>query len=202
MAISLATWIAIPLLGGVIGYVTNTIAVKMIFRPIQPRRFLGLRIQGLMGRRQKELAESIGRVVGGHLVEHKDVVRAMNKLDFHGILTSAMDKGLAPRIQELRNLPLIGGFLTDDRIEGLKKKLVEGVLENEELLLEKLENAIEQGLDIRKMVTDKVGKFPIEKLEKLVLEVASKELRAIEILGGVLGVLIGLCQVAVLFLTT
>ena len=41
----LATWIGLPLLGGVIGYVTNRIAVKMIFRPIEPKRVLGIRVQ-------------------------------------------------------------------------------------------------------------------------------------------------------------
>jgi uncharacterized membrane protein YheB (UPF0754 family) len=202
MALTLTTWITIPLLGGVIGYVTNTIAVRMIFRPIRPVRILGIKIQGLIGRRQQDLAESIGRVVGAHLVEHKDIVRAMNKLDFHGMLTDAIDRGLAPKIEELRSLPLIGGFLTAERIESLRGKLVEGILQNEEVLLQKVEAAIEKGLDVRRMVTEKVAKFPIERIEELVLEVASRELRAIELLGGVLGVLIGLGQVAILAFTT
>ena len=109
---SLWTWIAIPLLGGVIGWVTNWIAVKMIFRPIRPVRILGIRIQGLVGRRQADLARSIGRVVGGHLVEHQDVLRSLNKLDFEGMLARVLDRGLQPKIAELRSLPLIGGFLT------------------------------------------------------------------------------------------
>ena len=48
------------------------------------------------------------------------------------------------------------------------------------------------------MVEEKVAAFPVEKLEKLVLQVASRELRAIEWLGAVLGILIGLAQVVVI----
>ena len=82
MSPPLSTWISGPLLGGLIGYVTNWLAVKMIFRPFKPRSFLGIRVQGLIGKRQKELAASIGEAVGGHLLSHQDIVKSFNKIDF------------------------------------------------------------------------------------------------------------------------
>lgn len=194
---TLTIWIALPLLGGVIGYITNWIAVKMIFRPIRPVKFLGIRIQGLMPRRQKDLANSIGRVVGGHLVQHDDIAKTLRDLDLEDMLGSVLDKGLAPKIESLRNLPLIGGFLTAERVEDLKKALVEGILGQREEIFAKLEEALEKGLDVQTVVAEKVAGFPMEKLEALVLEVASKELRAIVILGAVLGCLIGIGQVAI-----
>ena len=56
-----------------------------------------------------------------------------------------------------------------------------------------------KGLDVPQLVESKVAAFAIEKLEKLILEVAARELRAIVVLGGVLGALIGLCQVGFLW---
>ena len=38
-------------------------------------------------------------------------------LDVEALLNELMEVGLAPKIEELRGLPLIGGFLTDERIE-------------------------------------------------------------------------------------
>ena len=192
---ALTTWIAVPLLGGVIGYVTNRIAVKMIFRPIKPVSVIGFKVQGLMGRRQQELAVSIGRVVGDHLVQHRDVVRSFENVDLEELFGSVLDQGLAPKIDELRSLPLIGGFLTEERVGDLRDSIVKKVLEHKGTILEKLEKAVEDGLDVRQMVTEKVAAFPVEKLESLVLEVAERELRAIEVLGAVLGVLIGIGQV-------
>lgn len=194
----LLTWITIPAIGGVIGWSTNWLAVKMIFRPIRPRRFLGIRIQGLVGRRQHELAKAIGRVVGNHLVEHKDVVKSLNKLDFHGILGGVLDRGLGPKIQELRGLPLIGGFLTEERVRDLRNSIVDGIMKHKETVLDEVERGLAAGLDVPDLVEKKVAGFAIEKLEALILEVASRELKAIEVLGGVLGVLIGLTQVAFL----
>lgn len=193
------TWITIPAIGGVIGWSTNWLAVKMIFRPIRPRRFLGIRIQGLVGRRQHELAKAIGRVVGNHLVEHKDVVKSLNKLDFHGILGGVLDRGLGPKIQELRGLPLIGGFLTEERVRDLRNSIVDGIMKHKETVLDEVERGLAAGLDVPDLVEKKVAGFAIEKLEALILEVASRELKAIEALGGVLGVLIGLTQVAFLY---
>ena len=193
------TWIAIPAIGGLIGLTTNWLAVKMIFRPVKPRRLLFFKLHGLMARRQADLAKAIGRVVGEHLVEHKDVVKSLNKLDFGGILGKVLDRGLAPKIQELRSLPLIGGFLTEERIADIKQSITDSIMEHREAVLDEVEKGLSKGLDVPKLVEEKVAAFEILTLERLVLEVASRELRAIVVLGGVLGVIIGLLQVGFLW---
>ena len=198
MDITLTTWLTIPAIGGVIGYVTNRLAVKMIFRPIRPVNVLGMKIQGLMPRRQKDMAESIGAVVGDHLLSHEDLAKGFSNLPLEEILGEVLEAGIGPKIAELRSLPLIGGFLTEDRIDELRKSLVDGVLKNKARLMSKLEEALEKGLDVRSVVQEKVAAFPVTKLEALVLQVAAKELRAIEILGGILGIVIGLGQVVLL----
>ena len=195
----LTTWITIPAVSGLIGWVTNWLAVKMIFRPIRPRSFLGIRVQGLIGRRQQDLAKAIGRVVGNHLVEHKDVVKSLNKLDFEGMLRGLLDKGLGPKVQELRGLPLIGGFLTEERVNDIRDSIVKGIMQHKEAVLDEVEKGLAKGLDVPGLVEKKVATFAVEKLEGMILEVASRELRAIEWLGGLLGVLIGVAQVGFLW---
>lgn len=194
---SLWTWIMLPLIGGFIGLGTNWIAVKMIFRPLQPWRLLWLfPIQGLVPRRQRDLAKSIGKVVGNHLVEHKDIVRGLNKLDFDKLLGGVLDKGLTPKIQELRSLPLIGGFLTEERVRDVRDAIQKSILAHKDTILDEVEAGLSKGLDVPALVEQKVGAFPVLKLEQLILDVASRELAAITWLGGVLGAIIGLGQVA------
>ncbi len=196
------TWFAIPAIGGIIGYLTNRLAVKMIFRPIKPKNILGFKLQGLMPRRQADMAKSIGTVVGDHLVRHEDIANGLSKIDLDKMLLELLDLGLAPKIEELRGLPLIGGFLTDERINDLRQSIVKGLIEHKDTVMDKLERALEDGLDVRDLVAEKVAAFPVEKLESLVLQVAAKELRGIEVLGGVLGIIIGVGQVALLYFTT
>lgn len=66
-----AVFIASPLVGAGIGYITNWIAIKMLFRPLYPVRVFGKEIpslQGVIPKRHKDLAKSIGRTVGEHLL--------------------------------------------------------------------------------------------------------------------------------------
>ena len=191
-------WIVVPLLGGVIGYATNRIAVMMIFRPYQPRRILGVRFHGLIPRRQADIALSIGRVVGGHLIQHDDIIAAFGQVDLGQLAEAAIERGLGPKIDELRKLPLVGGFLTEERVADLKRQMAQSIVDNRQLLFEQLEQAVEQGIDVNEIVATKVAAFPVQRLEELILEVASRELRSIEVLGGVLGLIIGFLQVGVL----
>ena len=153
------TWITIPAIGGLIGWITNWLAVKMIFRPVKPRRILFFRVQGLIGRRQQELAKAIGNVVGNHLVEHKDVIKSLNKLDFGGVLGKVLDKGLGPKIQELRSLPLIGGFLTEERIADIKQSISDSIMTHKEAVLDEVEKGLSKGLNVPKLVEAKVAAF-------------------------------------------
>ena len=110
----------------------------------------------------------------------------------------ALARGLEPRIAELRALPMVGGFLTEERVGDLRRRFVDGLLEDTGGLVDVVERGLEQGLDVQRLVREKVAGFPVERLEALVLEVASKELRSIERLGAVIGGLIGLMQAALL----
>ena len=198
MPLGATAWISLPLVGAAIGYATNRLAVAMLFRPLRPRRILGLRIQGLVPRRQGELAESIGRVVGDHLIDHKDLVAALDRVDLETLLGTVIERGIQPKLEELRRLPLVGGFLTEERVADLRAQVVRGISDQREVLFEELERAVEEGLDVRALVTEKVREFPIARLEELILEVARRELRAIELLGGLLGLLVGLAQAGLL----
>ncbi|MBS3740280.1 DUF445 family protein [Candidatus Bipolaricaulota bacterium] len=64
-------FVLLPLVAGVIGYSTNWIAIRMLFRPLKEKRFFGCRVPftpGLIPRRRDEIAENIGQAVGAHLL--------------------------------------------------------------------------------------------------------------------------------------
>lgn len=191
-------WIVLPAVGALIGYATNRIAVRMIFRPIRPTKVLGITVQGLVGRRQAEIARSIGGVVGDHLVRPEDLRGALDRFDLEGVVESAFEKGLAPKIDELRRIPLVGGFLTDERVADLRKHAVAGVVGNRDEIAGALQKGLEEGVDVHQLVEEKVASFPVERMEQLILQVAARELRSIEVLGGFLGGLVGLAQAGLL----
>lgn len=71
-----------PLLGALIGYVTNYIAIRMLFRPLRAWKLLGLRIPltpGIIPAKRGELAVKMGEMVGDHLLTSDDVGHAFEK---------------------------------------------------------------------------------------------------------------------------
>ena len=67
-----------PVVGAFIGYLTNVVAIRMLFRPLRAYRLLGVRLPltpGIIPRQRHQLAISIGRMVARHLLT-EDAVRS------------------------------------------------------------------------------------------------------------------------------
>jgi len=82
-----------PLLGAFIGYVTNYIAIRMLFRPLRPWRIFGVRLPltpGIIPSKRFELAEKMGDMVGSHLLTSEDVGRALAEERFRRELKGAV----------------------------------------------------------------------------------------------------------------
>ncbi len=75
--IKLLPWFLPPLIGAAIGYITNAIAITMLFRPHEEKRILFLKIPmtpGIIPKQRFELSESVGRMVSRELLT-EDAVR-------------------------------------------------------------------------------------------------------------------------------
>jgi uncharacterized membrane protein YheB (UPF0754 family) len=66
-------WWILPILGVLVGYITNLVAIYMIFQPIEPRRFLGVKLQGLFMKRQDEVAGVYARIVADDIVNLNNI---------------------------------------------------------------------------------------------------------------------------------
>ena len=61
-------WWLLPICGVIVGYATNLVAIVMIFEPIEPRKWFGVKIQGLFLRRQDEVADIYAGVIADDVV--------------------------------------------------------------------------------------------------------------------------------------
>ncbi|MGC9312553.1 MAG: DUF445 domain-containing protein, partial [Sediminispirochaetaceae bacterium] len=97
----LLSWALPPVIGALIGYITNDIAIKMLFRPLRAYHIGPFRIPftpGIIPRQRAKLAESIGVMVSRELIT-EDAIRRQ-------IETPAFRKTLDIRIQELTSTVL------------------------------------------------------------------------------------------------
>jgi hypothetical protein len=86
-------WLLPPLVGAVIGYVTNAIAIKMLFRPLKEVRFFGIRIPftpGILPRRRHKLAAGIGAMVEGELITPEIIKQRLRREDVRENIKTAV----------------------------------------------------------------------------------------------------------------
>ena len=196
------TWCLLPLIAAVIGWGTNYLAVRMLFHPREEKRILGLRIQGVFPKRQKVLAEKLGKLVARELFSMQDVRNHLQGEEFishvSAIIESKVDDFLKNNLTEA--IPMASMFLGSGMIDTIKHSLVESLAKVVPELGDMFITHLEKNMDVEKVVREKVEAFSSDKLEEMLLGIMRREFRFIEGVGAVLGFVIGLVQVGILWL--
>lgn len=195
------SYILIPLISAFIGYFTNWIAIKMLFHPRQPVRFAGLTIQGIFPKRQQQFAEKLGRLVSQELLSFGDIEQKItSKENLDRIMPAVdahIDNFLRNRLSDV--FPVISMFIGDKTISQLKGVFMEELQNLFPTLMKKYMANLQGELDLERIVTEKVAGFSSDKLEEILQSIMAREFRFVEILGGVLGFIIGIVQVLITF---
>jgi uncharacterized membrane protein YheB (UPF0754 family) len=200
---SLLLWL-IPLISAFIGWFTNWIAIKMLFHPRIPITILGFTIQGIFPKRQTQFAQRLGKLVSEELLSfseiEKKVTDPQNLQKAMPFLDKQVDQFLRQKLPDA--FPVISMFIGDKTINELKTIFLQELEIIFPILMEKYMAGLKQELDLEKIVTDKVTAFSSDKLEAILYQIMSREFRFVEIIGGVLGFLIGLLQIGLTLLST
>ena len=188
----------LPVIAALIGWITNYLAVKMLFHPKLPISILGISIQGVFPKRQAQLARKLGDLGSDELFSVDEVSNKIKDFSTRPETMEMVGKRIEKTVREklVKSFPMLSMFLSDDmiaKVTGIfKVELQDFIRESADELTEKLESE----LNVREMVTEKVEAFSTEKLEELLTSLMKKEFRFIELVGAFLGFLIGCIQVA------
>lgn len=116
-----------PLVAGVVGYVTNKIAIKMLFRPYEPKWYT-LGWQGIVPKTRPKLAVKISEIVGQKLLAHDDFLYALENNDIkakiHNIIAEKLKTLNAKDIHALIRLSNLEDKIIDN------KEVINNILNN------------------------------------------------------------------------
>lgn len=192
---------ALPILGAFIGWGTNRLAIHMLFHPREPRLLFGLSVQGLIPRRHGEIATKTGEIVARELVQGHHLRNEIEKIELQPLLDESVTvlvwERLGPR---LKAIPFLGGMVNDGLLAKLHTLAAEELGKEIPNLKAKVAAHAESNIDIERMVRERVDAFELDKLEEVVRGLAGREFRQIELLGAILGLLIGGVQMLLVVL--
>ncbi len=190
-----------PLIAACLGWLFVSLALKLLFHPLHPKKMMGFIIQGIIPKRQGEIAKEIGRFSASLLsikeieekITHPDnVKKIMPQAEEH------IDDFL--RVKLVKSMPVVGMFVGDKTINNLKSLFV---TELEQLFPEIMKNymgRLQEDFNIEQIVSTKIASYPPADIENAVLQMMKKELMMVKLMGALLGLLIGLLQLLFMFL--
>ncbi len=118
-------YISGPMIGAIIGLVTNYLAVKMLFRPYFPKKIFGLRIPftpGIIPKRKDALAHGIGLAVGEDLFTGDDLKNLLCSPKVEDKLIANIKNTLS-EYSSLSIEELIGKVVSEERTDEFKDKI-------------------------------------------------------------------------------
>ncbi len=183
--------------GALIGWFTNYLAIKLLFRPYKEINILGFKLQGLIPKRRNEISQNIAEVIENELISISDLVEKLKKSDMNEeIVDRLIDKILSDKLKKsiLDKNTLLKMFLTDSILDKIKKYFRNAILENKEEIIEEAVKLMEEKIDFKHIMLEKMTNFSLKEIEDIILKVSKNELKHIEIIGGVLGGIIAILQ--------
>lgn len=186
-------FVMLVVIGGIIGYVTNKVAIKMLFRPINPIKIGPFILQGVFPKRKDKMAESLADTIEKELLNKDQIINQMlegfdldeMKQDIKGVLVKKIAEAIPPMAK------MFLGNNIEDIIASFIEKEGDKLFED---ILEKIKGKAMDGLDIRGLVKKRIDELDFVAFEKILFGLMNKELRHIEIIGLFLGMMIGAIQ--------
>jgi uncharacterized membrane protein YheB (UPF0754 family) len=195
----ISCWLyTIPFISAFINWLTIRMALKLLFRPRQPKKILGFTLQGVFPKKQRQIAESLGRIVSQELLSFTDIEQTITDPRHVRRILPMVEEHIDHflRIKLKETMPMISMFIGDKTIVQLKAVFMKELEELFPVVLKNYVAHLREDLDLEKIVVDKIAGFSNDRLEAMLKDFLTREFRFVEVIGAALGFLIGLLQIS------
>lgn len=185
--------VLLVLIGGLIGWITNKVAIKMLFRPVNPVKVLFVTFQGVFPKRKDKMAVSLANIIEKELLSKEVIMDKILSEEKIAELKVIVKNSLKSKIADLIP-PMFKMFMgknPEDLVSNLIDKEGDKILDG---LVNDLKEQSFDNLNIYEIVKERIDSLDFVEFEKIIFGLMSQELRFVELIGLVLGSIIGLVQ--------
>jgi uncharacterized membrane protein YheB (UPF0754 family) len=193
-------WV-MPLFGAFTGWFTDWLALKMIFRPKRPTRYLGLfEWQGLFLRRRKEVAAEYGALIASEIVTPRNVLEAVLRGPMSDRLYAMVQKNVQRMVDEQAGLtrPIVVMAVGSAKFQAMKKMIADKLMERLPETLAHAEKYAADAMDLENTLRAKMQELNEDEFEQLIRPAFQQDEWILIAVGAALGFLVGELQVFVM----
>jgi uncharacterized membrane protein YheB (UPF0754 family) len=183
----------LPVQGILVGYVTNWLALIMIFRPMVETRYLFFKYQGLFHRRQVEVSEKFATMFSDHVLNGKNILDEVLYRRIGRTVVETMNEDI---IQELRNDGASAQAITafEKASDGSRKEVAADLALRLSQASETMEKLINRSMNVKATIFNRMKDLPGEDFESLLRSAFQEDEWILIVMGAVLGAIVGLGQ--------
>jgi len=121
-----APWI-LPAAGFGVGYMTNWIAIKLVFAPREPVKVGPITVQGLFHKRQPEVAEAFGRIVATRVLNPDNIVRTVMEGDGAARMNEIVEHRVGELIAKYEAHPMAKLVIPEEQRAALRIEVLDRI---------------------------------------------------------------------------
>ncbi|TDH67591.1 hypothetical protein CCR75_006211 [Bremia lactucae] len=188
--------VVFPVIGLLVGTMTNWLALKMIFEPVNPKKYCGVTFHGLFLRRQNEVAEVYGKLVARDVLNSRNIFEAILK----GPYSDRLFELVYDNVQEAVNAAtrttqkIIHFSIGEELYANIKEDVTNHIVEIFPESLRQIESYATVAMDLEVTLREKMKLLSSEQFENLLHPIFEEDEWKLVVMGGVLGVVIGVMQ--------
>jgi uncharacterized membrane protein YheB (UPF0754 family) len=199
-ALTHSTWI-MPVFGLFTGWFTDWLALKMIFQPKEPVRYLGIfEWQGLFIKRREEVAAQYGALIAQEILTPRNIMDAILRGPLSDRLFGMVQKQVRRVVDEQAGLakPLVVFAVGTARYQEMKEVVARKVMERLPDTMRHIEKYAGDAMDIRNTLVSKMQQLTNDEFEGILRPAFRQDEWKLIAVGAVLGFLVGELQVHIM----
>ena len=187
----------LPAFGGFVGLVSDWLALQMLFRPLNPKKFMGFTIHGLFLKRQNEVASDYAALISKQILTPGIMMEELFTGPKSDRVIQLLQRHVRRVIDEQAGLarPLVLYAVGTERYIQMKATVAERILAKLPDTMKYMENYAEDAMDVRNTLVSRMKQLTPTEFEGMLRPAFKEEEWILITVGAVLGFMVGEMQI-------
>ena len=197
----LPLWWFLPMAGALCGYITNALALGVIFNPIEPVYVCGIKFHGLFLQRQNEVSHEFATICSARVVTAancwENILYRSGREKLRTIVTRHIARSVDDQVGVLR--PLVPLVVGSTNFHAAKTMLAELMFEELPYCLKSTYAYTEEAMDMQALLEGRMQRLPSADFERVLHPAFEEDEWKLIGIGGLLGLMVGVFQLIFVF---